>query len=97
MKAVDIWMVIDLNPSQVPHSFFDKAYTYWDYFSKFPNVQSDYKEWAHKEHLYSVDKLLDLQEQGLVQWSADEWAFLQEVKVLLEEHDAFYFRILYAN
>ena len=82
--AADKWTIIDIKFEDCPTHFVSRILSY-----------ARYTDVIENEHLYSVTDLMnELPKQHLRSWSEDEMAFLRRIKLLMEEADAFYFRII---
>lgn len=81
----DVWTIIDIDRRDVPDNLERILFGYSTYVD--PS--------GRNEHLYSIAFVLeDLPKRTLSQYNEAQLLFLNDVKTLMEGHDAFYFRII---
>lgn len=81
----DVWTIIDIDRRHAPVDLENILLGHCSYVD--PS--------GDNEHLYSMTIVLeDLPKQKSFQYNEAQLLFLYDVKMLMEDHDAFYFRII---
>lgn len=80
VQVKDEWKIIDIDDKDIPPHMQSRLLKH-----------STYVDQSGIEHLYSIEHLVEKNKH--LKWNEEEWAFLYRVKILMQEKDAFYFRI----